>query len=239
MSNDKVVSVILPTFNEKGNIIPLIKQISQELDASGYKKEIIVVDDNSPDGTGNAVIESCGTDRGVRVIIRKTERGFATAIRHGIENSTGQIIIVMDTDFNHDPKMIPQMVKFLDHYDIISGSRFSIGGAMEPAYRYLGSYFYNFFIRLVLRTQTQDNLCGYFSIRRDKLFALPFDQIYYGYGDYFFRMLCFAQRKKYRILEVPVIYLDRQYGESKTALTSVFGKYTKAVIMFRLKKGGP
>lgn len=236
VENTTKVSVILPTYNEKGNIIELIAGIMEQLSAMDIEKEIIIVDDNSPDNTGKVVRDSFSKDKRVKVFIRTEERGLATAIRYGIENSSGDILVIMDTDFNHDPKMLPQMVKFLEYYDIIGGSRFTMGGRMEPTFRYLGSFFYNMFIRILLHTQIQDNLSGFFAFRREKLFALDFDRIFFGYGDYYFRLLFYAQRRKFKILEIPVVYQLRKYGESKTNLISVFIKYSIALLKLRTQK---
>lgn len=230
------ISVILPTYNEKGNIIELINEILKQLSVVEIQKEIVVVDDNSPDGTGKIVELSFAGDKNVKTFIRYGERGLATAIRYGIEQSTGDIIVVMDTDFNHDPKMLPQMVKFLEYYDVIGGSRFTMGGGMEPTYRYLGSFFFNLGIRIILNTQIQDNLSGFFSIRREKLLVLDFEKIFFGYGDYFFRLLYYAKKDKFSILEIPVVYQLRKSGESKTNVAKVLFKYMMALIKLRLQE---
>lgn len=232
------VSVILPTYDEQRNVIELIDIVMTELSPLNVEREIIVVDDNSPDNTGKVVRNRFSDDESVKVFIRTKEKGLATAIRYGIEKSTGDIIVVMDSDFNHDPKLLPQMVDFLDYYDIIVGSRFTLGGGMENTFRYRGSFVYNIFIRIILRTSIQDNLSGFFSIRKKKLFSLNFDKIFFGYGDYFFRLLFYAQRRKLKILEVPVFYQLRKYGKSKTNLISILVRYSVALLKFRLQKRG-
>lgn len=234
MTERMKISVILPTYNEKGNIVELINEIIKELSTIEVEREIVVVDDNSPDGTGRIVQDAFSGDKSVKVFIRTQERGLATAVRYGVEKSSGNFIAVMDTDFNHDPKMLPQMMEFLKHYDVISGSRFTMGGGMEPTYRYIGSFFYNMFIRIILRTQIQDNLSGFFSMRKDKLLSLNFDKIFYGYGDYFTRLLYISEKQNYKILEVPVYYRIRKSGQSKTNLGKVFLKYTIALMKFRI-----
>lgn len=230
------VSVILPTYNERRNVIELIEVIIEELSPLNMEREIIVVDDNSPDNTGKVVQDRFSKDESVKVFIRTKEKGLATAIRYGIEKSTGDIIVVADSDFNHDPKLLPQMVDFLDYYHIIVGSRFVVGGGMKDTFRYRGSFVYNIFIRIILRTPIQDNLSGFFSIGRKNLFSLNFDKIFFGYGDYFFRLLFYAQRRKFKILEVPVFYQLRKYGKSKTNLISIFVRYSVALLKFRLQK---
>jgi len=227
-------SIILPTYNERDNIVDLIHSILEHVGSAGLDYEIVVVDDSSPDGTAMAVRERFGDNPRVRVIVR-TERGLATAIKHGILNSFGEIIVVMDTDFNHDPKMIPQMVKFLEYYDIIIGSRFVMAGGMEDRTRYFLSFLYNLFIRLLFRTQVQDNLSGFFSIYREKLMEMDLDHIFYGYGDYFIRLLITAWRKNLNMLEVPVFYRLRLHGHSKTQAIRVFWQYTRSVLRLRLK----
>jgi len=228
------VSVILPTYNEKGNIVELINEITKELSRMEVAREIVIVDDNSPDGTGGIVQDAFSNNNSVKVLIRTEERGLATAVRYGVEKSSGNFIAVMDTDFNHDPKMLPQMIEFLKHYDVISGSRFTMGGGMEPWYRYIGSFCFNMLVRIILRTQIQDNLSGFFSIRREKLLSLDLDKIFHGYGDYFTRLLYLAEKQNFKILEVPVFYQLRKSGESKTNLAPVFFRYTIALIKFRI-----
>lgn len=105
-------------------------------------------------------------------------------------------------------------------------------GGMEDALRYRLSLLYNVFIRFLLHTQIQDNLSGFFAVRRDRLFQLQpkFDQIFYGYGDYFIRLLLVAWRSQWRILEVPVFYVLRRHGLSKTGFWNIFRDYTAAVL---------
>jgi len=230
------ISVILPTYNERGNIVPLIEELKVNLALlPEFDYELVVVDDDSPDGTGELVREKYGHDPRVKLFIRKGERGLATAIKHGILHSDGDIIVVMDTDFNHDPKMLPQMVKFLEYYDIIIGSRFTMGGGMEDKWRYRASFLYNLFLRGLLRTQIQDNLSGFFSIRREKLLQMDLDGIFRGYGEYFMRLLFLAWRKGYKMLEVPVFYQLRRHGKSKSRFLSMLRDYT--ITAFKLRLG--
>ncbi len=227
-------SIILPTYNERDNIVELIDAIRGHVEPARLEYDVVVVDDNSPDGTAAVVQEHFSNDPRVRVLVRH-ERGLATAVRHGITHSDGEIIVVMDTDFNHDPKMIPQMVKFLEYYDLIIGSRFVMAGGMEDTFRYYSSFMYNLVIRLMFRTQVQDNLSGFFSIYRCHLMELDLDKIFYGYGDYFIRLLITAWRKRLAMLEVPVYYRLRRHGHSKTQFVRTFAQYTLSVLRLRLK----
>ena len=234
MQNKNKISVILPTYNESENIVPLIVAIKEVLSSRRELYEIIVVDDDSADRTGEIVKDTFTEEMRVKCIIRKGERGLATAIRRGISESTGNIIVVMDTDFNHNPKQLPQLIDFLQYYKIIIGSRFISYGGMQDWRRYYLSFFFNlFFIRPLLRTHVQDNLSGFFSIHRAALDDLPWDTIFRGYGDYFLRLLYYAARKRQSILEVPVYYELRTSGESKTSFLPIFLLYTKATLALK------
>ncbi len=242
------VSIVLPTYNERDNICDLIDAIQRELAPTGYAFEVVVVDDNSPDGTAETVRRRYnldGADLGrlpgkgtalVRLFVRTQDKGLAKSIRDGLLLAQGRTLVVMDTDFNHDPAMIPQMVDLLRYYDLVIGSRFVMRGGMEDRLRYHLSQLYNVFIRALLHTQIQDNLSGYFAIRREKLYSLAplFPAIFYGYGDYFIRLLLAAWRQDWKILEVPVFYILRRHGDSKTGFWSIFQQYTAAVLRLRI-----
>jgi dolichol-phosphate mannosyltransferase len=230
------VSVILPTYNERKNIVDLAQAIQHELEKARISYELIIVDDNSPDGTAEAVRERYDGDPRVRLFVRTEERGLASAIAYGIRQADGDNVAVMDTDFNHDPALLPQMVKFLEYYDIIIGSRFTMGGGMEDRTRYVLSFLFNFFVRMVLRTQIQDNLSGFFTMRRDKLLAMDISRIFQGYGEYFMHLLFLAWRRHYTILEVPAFYVLRRHGESKSRFFHMFFSYARAALAVRLGK---
>jgi dolichol-phosphate mannosyltransferase len=228
-------SIILPTYKEKDNIVELIQTIFAVMQPLYLDFEVVVVDDNSPDGTAEAVRQHFNNNDQVKLFVRATERGLATAIRYGIAHSDGDILVFMDTDFNHDPTIIPQMIKFLQYYDIIIGSRFVMAGGMQDRFRQFSSQIYNYGIRLLFGTPVHDNLSGFFSIYREKLTALDLDQIYYGYGDYFIRLLMVAHKRGYRMLEIPVFYRLRLHGHSKTQFMSILTQYTRALLALRLK----
>lgn len=227
-------SIILPTYNEKDNIIELIPAIFEAVPPE-LNFDVVVVDDNSPDGTADVVRKNFSGDLRVKLFVRTKARGLATAIRYGIDHSTGDILVFMDTDFNHDPAILPQMIKFLEYYDIVIGSRFVMAGGMEDRFRQFSSLIYNYAIRLLFQTPVHDNLSGFFAISRDKLISMDLDQIYYGYGDYFIRLLMVAQKRGYKMLEVPVFYRLRQHGHSKTQFFSILVQYTVALLTLRIK----
>lgn len=233
LSAAKSVSIILPTYNESGNILTLIDAIKQAV-PSDWQYEILVVDDNSPDGTYEIVRKRAATDASVRSILRTTDRGFAKSIREGIERAEATQIIVMDSDLTHDPGDIPRLLHVGQIYDIVSGSRFCAGGRMVDTTHYVISMLFNWNLRLLLRTQVQDNLGGYFTARREMILQLPAEQIFYGYGEYYFRLLYFAQKSSYTIVEIPSAYLLRGTGTSKSNWLKMFWNYSLAAIRLRI-----
>jgi dolichol-phosphate mannosyltransferase len=228
------VSVILPTYNEAGNILPLINGIKAAM-PDGWNYEILVMDDASPDGTLGVVQKAFPSDPSVRAILRTKDRGFAKSIHQGIEQARLERVIVMDSDLTHDPAEISRLLHVGEIYDIVSASRFCAGGRMVDTSHYLISMLYNWMLRLLLRTQVQDNLGGYFTARRSALLGLPADKIFYGYGEYYFRLLHFAQRAGMSIVEIPAWYLARGTGKSKSNWLRMIRTYTTAALALRLR----
>ena len=227
------VSIVLPTYNEVHNIVHLIEHILARIPGE-WLHEIIVVDDNSPDGTHQAVQSAFDANDGVYSILRTADKGLARSIRTGIDNATGDQLIVMDTDFTHSPDEIPRLLHVARIYDIVSGSRFCPGGLMQDTHHYLCSLLFNWFARAILRTQVQDNTGGFFTIRTQKMRALPMDKIFFGYGDYYFRLLHYSQRRRYSIVEIPAHYIARNEGQSKSNFFKMFLDYTLAMLRIRL-----
>ena len=121
-------SIVIPTYNEKDNIVELVAQLLAAM--SGVDTEVIVVDDDSPDGTAESVRQAFAGNSCVRLVERKADRGLAKSIRAGIETSRGSAIVVMDSDFNHSPQDVPILFNFTRFVDIAIGSRFIFGGGM-------------------------------------------------------------------------------------------------------------
>jgi dolichol-phosphate mannosyltransferase len=228
------VSVILPTFNEAANIVDLVYAIKVAIPAR-WDYEVLVVDDSSTDGTYETVRKAFGSDNRVVPMLRAQDPGLAKSIRCGLESARGGRIIVMDSDFTHDPIEIPRLLHVGEVYDIVSGSRFCAGGRMGDVGHYISSMLYNWAIRVILRTQVQDNLGGYFTAHREALLKLPLDEIFFGYGDYYFRLLHFAQCARMSIVEIPAVYLPRTTGKSKSNWLRMILQYTTAAIRLKLR----
>lgn len=230
-----MVSAIVPTYNEAPTIASFLSQLVQQLENVREPFEIWVVDDDSPDRTADAVSAAFDRDARIRLLRRPAPRSLGAAIRDGIERGSSDKVIVMDSDFNHDPRAVPYLLAYLDDFDLVIGSRFAAGGGMPDQHRHVGSFAINLFLRVLLRTQVQDNLSGFFAIRRDALLRLPFDEIFWGYGDYFFRLVFFGLRAPLRILEVPVVYGPRKGGTSKTSLLKTTCQYLYEIVKFRVR----
>ena len=228
--NEKI-SVILPTYNEKSNILLLIEAIHSEL--SDYDHEILVVDDNSPDGTYQAVL---GLNYPyIKAILRTDNRGLANSIRCGLENTEGAIFVIMDSDFNHQPKYLPFMIQALSHYDCASASRFLYGGKMNNRLRHILSWTFNIFVRLMTGGAITDTLYGFFSIKREVIQQCNYNDIFWGYGDYFIRFLYYLQKNKVRILQFPAINGERKTGVSNRAFLKTFSQYFAATTRLAIK----
>jgi dolichol-phosphate mannosyltransferase len=156
----------------------------------------------------------------------------------GIENATREFILVMDTDFTHRPDEIPLMLHIVEKVDLVSGSRFCAGGSMDSTVHYLASFAYNLLIRVIIRTQVQDNLGGFWVARTELIRKLPYEEIFYGYGDYYFRMLHYLQQLDAHLVEVPAHYTQRTAGASKSNFLKLLLKYSIEAIRLTLKKGG-
>lgn len=228
------LSIIIPTYNEKNNLIKLIKEIEKKLKKSAY--EIIVIDDNSQDLTGKIAKKIFNKNKKIRIFIRKKERGLASAIFFGIKRSKEDVIIGMDADFNHPPKLIPKLIKNLKNNDLVIASRFIKGGGMEEKIRYFFTFLFNLFLKHILKFPIMDNFSGFYAIKKEKLKLLPLKTIYQGYGEYHLKLVWYAKEYNFRIKEIPVYYQKRQYGKSKSNLINIAIRYIFEAIKLKMKK---
>jgi len=230
MSNTKPrgneqVSIIVPTYNESQNILSILKSIEDNLPKNN-PVETIVVDDNSPDGTGNIVEEYIKTVKKATgytlgVIRRKAKEGLSSAILKGIEGAKGQTIVVMDSDRSHPPDIIPKMVDTLanSECDIVVASRYVKGGSVSgwSVKRKLISRIATKIAQQGLGVGQKDPLSGFFAFKRNILDGLKLDAI--GY-----KMLLeiLVKTKGVRIKEIPYTFTNRMQGESKLGTSTVF-----------------
>lgn len=228
------VSVILPTFNERDAIVSHANHVSKVLRKAGYKHEVIVVDDDSPDGTAQVVREARKGNENLKIIVRTKNHGLGLSIGEGIKRAKGNIIVGMDSDGNHDPRDLPKILKELKHGEakLIVASRFEGEGGMS-GWRMIPTFLFNAMFRL-WGLPIWDNTSGYYAVYKNDLASLGIDKIYYGYGDYHLRLLWYAKAKNWFIKEVPTTYQPRIGGETKSKLGKMAIDYTKEVM--RLSK---
>ena len=208
--------VVIPTYNERDNIRALIPEVL----AQDPEIEVLVVDDRSPDGTGTAVTELANGDRRVHLLSRDRREGlgpaykdgFAWALAHGAD-----LIVQMDADFSHAPAMLPRFFAEIDGYDMVLGSRYSTGITVVnwPIDRLLISYFGNWYARRVTRLPIRDVTGGFKCWRRAALEAVDLAGVRSNGYAFQIEMTYRAWRRRLRLKEVPIIFMDRTVGESK------------------------
>lgn len=231
------VSFVIPTYNEKGNIIKLINKIINTVRKTTYRYQIIVVDDNSPDETGAIGRKYFYNNKRVEIYIRKMDKGFASAIYYGIKKSKGEIIIVMDADFSHDPKLIPKMLLEIKNHDVIIGSRYIKNGGGENKERFLLSKIYNLYLHYLLRINITDFLFGFFCVKKEFIVKnnLLTKNVFSGFGDYFIRLAYGINKSGGTFIEIPAYYKNRIYGESKSNLFKMLITYTLTSLQVHFK----
>jgi dolichol-phosphate mannosyltransferase len=223
------VSVVLPTYNERDNIGPLIEAILANLDQS---TQIIVVDDDSPDGTWQVAQEMATNDERIELLRRTDERGLTSALNAGIARARGDIIAWMDCDLSMPPDKLPELVEALAECDLAIGSRY-VKGAKDVGHSFAGrafSWIMNFCTSLLLGFAIRDYTSGFIAAKREL-----FDQITLrgDYGEYCIDLLHRARKKGFKIQEIPYYFVPRKSGESKTAtrIGDYFRRGIKYVIL--------
>jgi dolichol-phosphate mannosyltransferase len=230
-------SVIVPTYNEKENIEQLIEQL---LDLP-VDVQVIVVDDNSPDGTGEIADRMAAEHPGqIDVLHREGKLGLGTAYIAGCEHAIklqSDLVITMDADFSHPPENIPSMIdKIRDGYDLVIGSRYVPGGkAVECTLpRKMLSWGANAFARIALGLTAHDTTAGFRCYRRDVLESIDLNQIFSNGYSFLIEMLYKVQRQGWQVGEVPIVFHNRRQGVSKISRNEVMkAMYT----VLRLFKG--
>lgn len=218
-------SLILPCYNEYGNLKLLIPKILKSFRKANH--QIVIVDDNSEDNTFLKIKRDFKKHKRIKYILRKTNRGLAKSIKDGIIKSKGENIIVMDSDFNHRPEDLKFMITYFEKkkLDLLCGSRFLKNGSSNTFFRHICSLIFNKFINFLTKGKLSDNLSGFFIIKR-KFIKKDINKVFYGYGEFYIRLLFYMQRKKIIIDEVPVKYGLRKYGQSKSRLVRMLILYT-------------
>ena len=212
MNTDMRVSVILPTYDERGNIIPLIEQVERHVPDL---LEIIVVDDHSPDGTWQVVAEQASSDPKVVLIDRTNEHGLTSALNRGIIESRGNVVVWMDGDLSMPPAAVPALLERLKDHDLVAGSRYLPGGrdAGHSRSARAASRIICRLAALVLGNGIGDQTSGFIAAWKK-----TFDdfELRGHYGEYCIDMFYRLHRRGAKICEVPYTFVPRTWGQSKT-----------------------
>ena len=209
--------VIIPTYNERENIARLIEIVL----GKDSRIEILVVDDGSPDGTGAIVDGIRASNPRVNILHRAAKQGLGTAYRAGFKwalEREYEYIFEMDADFSHDPAHLPQFLKAIQDADLVLGSRYREGKVTVvnwPIARLLLSYFANVYARTITGLPLWDATGGFKCFRRKVLEAIDLNDVRSnGYG-FQIEMSFRAWRKGFKLVEMPIVFVDRTEGESK------------------------
>lgn len=217
------VIVVVPTFNEAVNLPLLVKDL---LALPVQNLEVLVVDDNSPDGTGKIADDLNVSMQGrVHALHRAAKQGLGTAYVAGFKWALlngADVVIQMDADFSHDPKYIPDMLNALPTCDAVIGSRYTKGGRLDERWsigrRLLSWWANSVWVRGILRTPVADNTGGFRAWKRATLIGLNLDRVVSNGYVFQVEITYIALRLGYKFQEVPIYFADRKYDKSKMGL---------------------
>jgi dolichol-phosphate mannosyltransferase len=235
-----MITVIIPTYNEKKNIGRVIKKV---LDLKVNNLQILVVDDSSPDGTSTVVEKLMKKYTKLHIIINKEKKGLGKAylvgMDYAVKKLNSDILVEMDADLSHNPNILPKMLSFIPKYDMVLGSRYIKGGSIPKdwaIYRKFISYFGNFIFRLCLSMKIKDWTTGYRVIKSEvyKKIKPEIDkEIFYGYtfqAGFLYKSL----EHGFKIREYPLNFKDRVKGKSKIQSLKYIVKNIQFIIKTKL-----
>ncbi|MCH6574908.1 MAG: polyprenol monophosphomannose synthase [Bacteroidetes bacterium] len=227
------VLVIIPTFNESDNILKTIELVFE----FAPKVDVLVVDDNSPDKTGNLVKKLMKTEKRVNLLAREKKVGLCTAYVAGFKYALErdyERIIEMDADLSHDPAEIPNFIEASKKADVVVGSRYLNGANVVhwPIRRLILSYSANIYSRIITGVPLHDTTSGFKCFRREVLEAVDLDAVHSGGYSFQLEMNFRAYCKGFKLSEIPIIFTDRTLGRSKMNFSIMF---EAAKVVWQLK----
>ncbi|KAF2167871.1 glycosyltransferase family 2 protein [Zasmidium cellare ATCC 36951] len=232
-------SVLLPTYNERRNLPIMIWLINQTFTEHKLDYEVIIVDDGSPDGTqeiAHQLIKAYGSSK-VKLYTRSGKLGLGTAYVHGLQFASGNFVIIMDADFSHHPKFLPQMIAKQKeaNYDIVTGTRYAGAGGVYgwDLKRKLVSRGANLFADTVLRPGVSD-LTGSFRLYKNAVLQEVINRTESKGYSFQMEMMVRAKGMGFSVAEVPITFVDRLYGESKLGGEEIV-EYLKGVMNLWVK----
>lgn len=225
--------VVIPTYNEADNLPKLIPRILEQ----GDSFQVLVVDDNSPDGTSDVVRRMEGGNPRVHLITRESKQGLGTAyvagFKYAIEHQF-DYVFEMDADFSHDPKELNVLLRKAEECDLVIGSRYISGVNVVnwPMKRLLLSYLANVYTRIITGMPVRDATGGFKCYRRRVLESIDLDSIHSNGYVFQIEMNFLAWKKGFRVCEIPIIFIDRRVGVSKMSKNII---YEAAWLVWKLK----
>lgn len=230
-----LVSLIVPTYNERDNLKPLSDGISSLNVNNNLPLELIIVDDDSPDGTSE-IARSLDNEIPIRVITRRWRKGLSSAVVEGFEIAEGEIFGVMDADLSHDYRIIPDMVKAIteDGYDIALGSRYIPGGGFDkgwPFKRRLLSFIGTKFAKRLI--PVHDPLSGFMLFKKEILSGVKLNT--YGFK---IALEILVRSGNNNIKEIPYVFMNREKGKSKIGIKTMLGYFFQLCELYIFKYTG-
>ena len=233
--------LILPTYNEAVNLEPFVRAVLPELAEASPEHRILIVDDNSPDGTGRIADSLAAELEAVEVLHRAEKQGLGVAYLAGFRHALARgadLLLEMDSDFSHSPADVPRLIRAAEEADLVLGSRYVPGGGVSDwgLLRRVLSRGGSWYARLVLRVKVHDLTGGFKCLRRQVLEQIDLDAIHAeGYG-FQIEVTYRAIRAGFRVTEIPIVFRERQAGLSKmTARIAVEAVWK--VPALRLRRG--
>lgn len=239
------ISIVIPTYNERENICRLIDKIQEGLISHQINGTIIIVDDASPDGTGEIAEELSRKYGNINVIHRLQKSGIGSAYIEGFRSALGtlkaEIIFEMDADLSHDPVYIPSFIeKFGEGFDVVVGTRYVPGGEIQGwAYtRRMMSWGANFLTRKLLGLKVHDATSGFRGYTSSTLRKLDLESIKSEGYAFQVEMLFRCSLLHLKIGEIPIVFVDRRFGKSKLSKRDVFSFFRVLISLFfeRIKR---
>jgi len=231
--------LILPTYNEAENVEAILRAALAQLASTGREHTILVVDDGSPDGTGEIADALAGEHPEIRVMHRPAKEGLGRAYVAGFEDALAndaELILEMDSDFSHDPADLPRLIAAADEADLVLGSRYVPGGGVQNwgALRRLLSRGGSWYARVILGVPVQDLTGGFKCFNRRVLEAVDLDGVHAdGYG-FQIELTYRAIQAGFTVTEVPILFRERREGQSKmTARIALEAVWKVPALRFR------
>jgi len=219
----KTVSVIVPTYNEKENLPTLVDEINKVFVDGKIIGEVVIIDDNSPDGTGQLAEQLKEKYKFLKVIHRPSKLGLGSAYREGFRAAESKLLFTMDADLSHDPSYIPRFIEKAEHADVVVGSRYIEGGAIVGwgLYRKMVSKLANLLARIATGVDVSDMTSGYRAYRKEVFEKVTTERIKSSGYAFQLEIIYEIRKKGFKIDEVPIVFTDRRKGKSKLGMRDI------------------